>query len=82
MKKLITTAIVILSVGIAMILVGSILKGITWSADFNGADLASALNNIGYIAATLSGIVLAGLGVATAIKGCNKDDKNDKNTKE
>lgn len=80
MKKLITTTIIILAIGIAMIVVGSVLKGITWSADFDGTQLASAFNNIGYIAAALSGVVLTGSGIATAVKSnnCSSEEKSNK----
>ena len=74
MKKFISTAVIILSVGLAMVLVGSILQGITWNGDFDGTNLAGALVNLGYIGTMLSGVVLAGLGVATAIKGESKDE--------
>lgn len=77
MKKFILTTIVLLSVGLAMVLVGSVLQGINWStADFNGDYLANALSTIGYLVAVLSGVVLTGLGVSTAILGnCKKDDE-------
>lgn len=77
MKKFIITTIVLLSVGLAMVLVGSVLQGINWStADFNGDHLANALSTIGYLVAVLSGVVLTGLGVSTAILGnCKKDDE-------
>ncbi len=82
MKKLITTTIVILAVGLAMVLVGSVLQGITWSSSFDGTTLASSLTTIGYIVAMLSGVVLTGLGVAYAIKGdCSKEEKDEKEKK-
>lgn len=85
MKKLVTTTIVILSVALAMILVGGVLKGITWTGDFNGDSLASALSTIGYVAAMLSGVVLTGLGVAMAVKGecknCSCEEKDKKEDK-
>ncbi len=80
MKKCVNTAIIILAIGLAMILVGSILQGITWGNGFNGDTLADALNNIGYIAAMLSGVVLTGFGVATAVKG--EDKTTDENKEE
>lgn len=78
MKKLLTAAIVILSVGLAMILVGGVLQGVTWQGNFDGQFLADALSNVGYIVAMLSGVVLTAVGVASAIKGgcCDKDCKN------
>ncbi len=81
MKKFITTTIVILSVGLAMVLIGAILQGINWGTGFDGTSLASALNTIGYIVAMLSGVVLTGLGVAYAVRNDSKDDK-EKNKKE
>lgn len=84
MKKLITTVIIILAVGLAMILVGGVLQGISWqTSDFDGRAFASALNNVGYIVAMLSGVVLAGLGVAYAVKydGKEKENKEDKENK-
>lgn len=78
MKKFMTTAIVILSIGLAMVLTGSVLNGIAWAAGgFNGAELAKALVNIGYIATMLSGIVLTGLGVACAVRGEDKKEGKD-----
>lgn len=82
MKKCVKTAIVILAVGLAMVLVGSILQGITWGNGFNGALLAAALNNIGYIAAMLSGVVLTGFGVAAAVHGEDKTTNEEKEDKE
>ena len=84
MKKLITTVIIILAVGLAMILVGGVLQCISWqTSDFDGTAFASALNNVGYIVAMLSGVVLAGLGVAYAVKydGKEKENKEDKENK-
>ncbi len=79
MKKFIITTIVLLSVGLAMVLVGSVLQGINWStADFNGDPFASALTTIGYLVAVLSGVVLTGLGVSTAILGNCKKEKAEK----
>lgn len=77
MKKFIITTIVLLSVGLAMVLVGSILQGVNWStADFNGDPFASALTTIGYLVAVLSGVVLTGLGASTAILGnCKKENE-------
>ena len=82
MKKLITTTIVILAIGIAMVVVGSVLKGVAWSPDFDGSQLAIALSNIGYIVAALSGIVLTGVGIVAAVKSTNSDDKQDKEKKD
>lgn len=78
MKKILMTTVIVLSVGLAMVLVGSILNGISWSSDFNGASFADALTSVGYIVAMLSGVVLTGLGVAYAVKTDCKDCKNDK----
>ena len=81
MKKLTTAVIVFLAVGLAMIIVGSILQGIQWQQNFDGTAFAQALNNVGYIVAMLSGVVLAGIGVASAIKGENckaKDQDKEK----
>lgn len=73
MKKLINTAIVILSISLALVIIGSVLAGMTWGNGFNGAELAAALVNIGYISAALTGIVLTGLGVSYAVR--NEDSK-------
>lgn len=83
MKKFILTTIVLLSVGLAMVLVGSVLQGINWSTqDFNGDYLANALSTIGYLVAVLSGVVLTGLGVSTAILGnCKKDESKKEDEK-
>ena len=84
MKKLITAVIIILAVGLAMVLVGSILQGIDWTStpDFDGTAFASALVNVGYIVAMLSGVVLAGLGVAYAVRYDGKERSKDKDSKE
>ena len=83
MKKLTTAVIVFLAVGLAMILVGSILQGIQWQQNFDGTAFAQALNNVGYIVAMLSGVVLAGIGVASAIKGeSSKAKDQDKEKKD
>ncbi len=84
MKKLITAVIIILAVGLAMVLVGSILQGIDWTStpDFDGTAFASALVNVGYIVAMLSGVVLAGLGVAYAVRYDGKECSKDKDSKE
>ncbi len=84
MKKLTLTTIIILGIGLAMVVVGAILQGISWGSGFNGDALASALNNIGYITAMLSGVVLTGTGIAYAIKNgseCKKDCKCDDDCK-
>ncbi len=77
------TTIIILGVGVAMVLVGSILQGIVWNVTtFDGEAFALALNTLGYIVALLSGIVLTALGISYAIKGekedCQKEDKDSK----
>lgn len=84
MKKTMFTTLIIFSVGIALILVGSILQGISWGTGFDGTTFASALNNIGYIVTLLSGVVLMALGISTAIKGgcnCNCPDDCSDNCK-
>ena len=69
MKKFIGTAIIILGISLAMVLIGSVLQGITIAGTgFDMQYLSKALVNVGYIAAVLSGIVLTGLGVAFAVK--------------
>ena len=83
MKKILMSTVIVLSVGLAMVLIGSILNGISWSSDFNGASFADALTSIGYIVAMLSGVVLTGAGIATAVKSnnCDSEDKTDKEKK-
>lgn len=81
MKKVIMTTIIILSIGLAMVLVGSILQGINWGTGFDGTELATALSNIGYIVAMLSGVVLTGLGVAYAVRGESNKDSDEKKEK-
>ena len=73
MKKYTYTAIIILSIGIAMAVIGAIFQDVNWTGTFNPANLADVLRTIGYIAAGLSGIVLVAFGVAHAIK--NGDSK-------
>ncbi|MCL2522465.1 MAG: hypothetical protein FWE36_06360 [Erysipelotrichales bacterium] len=72
MKKYASTAIVILSVSLAMVFLGAVLTGVDWGTGFNGAPLADALLNIGYIGAILSGIVLTGIGVSAAVRSDGK----------
>ena len=87
MKKVFLAMIITLSVGLAMILVGSVLAGINWTptgveATFDGTALSLALSNVGYVVFMLSCIVLTGLGVPYAVKGdCKKEEKNEKNEK-
>ena len=82
MKKLLYSSIIIVSVGIAMIIIGSILNGINWqTTDFDGTSFAGALSSVGYIIATLSGVVLAGCGISFVLRqnDCEKDkEKKDK----
>lgn len=82
MKKVLLATVIILSVGLAMVLVGSILQGITWSSGFDGTAFAQALNSIGYIVAMLSGVALTGLGISYAIKGDSKDEKKEEKDEE
>ena len=80
MKKLVKISAIVLFVSLALILVGSILRGIAWEPEFDGALMGVAFNNIGYIAFTLSGVVLTSAGVLMAAKGdcgCNKDKDQD-----
>lgn len=78
MKKLTLATLIILGVGLAMVVVGAVLDGIAWNTtSFDGAALATALTNIGYIASMLSGVVLTGTGIAYAIRSgssCNCGD--------
>lgn len=82
MKKTMLTTTIILGVGVAMILVGSILQGIVWDPTvFDGEAFALALNTLGYIVALLSGIVLTALGISLAIRGekeCVEEKKDEK----
>jgi len=69
MKKMTLTSIILLSVGLAMVVVGAVFNSVeNWGTDFNPDALASVFTNIGYITAALSGIVLVALGVSGAIK--------------
>lgn len=77
MKKLINTAIIILAVSLALVIIGSILAGINWGTGFDGAALAAALVNVGYIAAALTGIVLTGLGVSYAVRNEDSNKESD-----
>ena len=79
MKKFIMTTVIFLAVGIAMIFIGSILQGVTWTMDFDGTHFAEALNNIGYLVATLSGVALTAGAVSCAVRGDNCENK-DKDT--
>ena len=72
MKKLAFVTLVILSVGLAMVVVGAIFHSITFTGNFNPnttSGLSDVLVTVGYIVAGLSGVVLTALGVSTAIKG-------------
>jgi len=72
MKKSASTAIIALCVSLAMVFLGAVLTGVNWGTGFNGAHLADVLVNLGYIGAILSGIVLTGIGVATAVRSDGK----------
>ena len=75
MKKIMTSALIVIAVAVAMVLLGSILKSIAWDGDFDGSVIGVALTDLGYIGAVLSGIVLTGVTVASAAKGEDKDEK-------
>ena len=68
MKRFSIAALIVLSVGLAMTVVGSVLVGVTFTGNFDATPLAATLREIGYITAALSGIVLVALGVSHAIR--------------
>ena len=75
MKKLAMITLVILSVGLAMVVVGAIFHSIAFTGNFNpntANGLSDVLVTVGYIVAGLSGVVLTALGVSTAIRGSEK----------
>ncbi len=76
MKKFIMTTVIFLAVGLAMIFIGSILQGINWTMDFDGTHFAEALNNIGYLVSTLSGVALTAGAVSCAVRGDNCENKS------
>ena len=68
MKKGTMVAIMTLTIGLTLAIVGAVFQDITtWSDSFNPVNLAAVLQTIGYLAAALSGIVLVAGGVANAI---------------
>ena len=70
MKKLKVTSLVTLSVGLALVTVGGVLRSINFDTSvFNPATLASAMFTVGYLMAVLSGVLLTGSAVVGAIKG-------------
>ena len=71
MKTNTKALVVVLFVGLAMAIVGSIFMGIA-PGDFNLIPLGMTLRDIGYITFALSGIVLTGLSVASAVSGEQK----------
>ena len=78
MKKVLILSTIILSVGLAMVLISSILQGVNWGGTFDGTAFSNALNDIGYIVSMLSGVVVTGAGVSFAIKsGYSEKDKSD-----
>ena len=69
MRKLSVTTIIILSIGLALVIVGAVLSSITFTGAFDpSVALAPVLREIGYVTAALSGVVLVALGVSGAIK--------------
>ena len=69
MKKLITSSTIAVSVGLVLVLVGGILRSITFDTAFNPATLANASFTIGYLIAVLSGVLLAGCSIVSVIQG-------------
>ena len=71
MKKGFSTAFVVLCVGVAMTLVGSILRGFAGAistSNFNMEPLAVAMLLLGVLAVVLSGVVLTAIGAVRALK--------------
>lgn len=81
MKRIVKISGIVMLVALAMIIVGSVLRGIAWDAEFDGSLMGVAFNNIGYIAFALSGVVLAGVGIVSTVgkDGCCNKDKNQEN---
>ena len=76
MKKLSVSASITLSIGLAMIIVGAVLRSI-WGlstaagSSFNATTLATAFESVGYVLAVISGVVLTAYFIVGAIKGEN-----------
>ena len=74
MKKLSVSASITLSIGLAMIIVGAVLRSI-WGlsagagSTFNAATLATAFESVGYVLAVISGVILAAYFIVGAVKG-------------
>ncbi|MCL2851069.1 MAG: hypothetical protein FWE01_01770 [Firmicutes bacterium] len=78
MRKGLFTAIVVLSVGIAMTLVGSILLGFAGSVSvttFDMQPLSVAFLMLGILATVLAGVAFVAMSVAKAIRENNDDKK-------
>ncbi|MCL2540797.1 MAG: hypothetical protein FWE53_05275 [Firmicutes bacterium] len=85
-KKLILWSVIIVGVGLTLVLTAAVLQSITtWPAliatnvgAFNptaGTALAGAMNSVGYLAATLGGVVLVAASVLGLIKPEEKEKK-------
>ena len=71
LKKTILFAVIIAAVGVALVLISAVFGSIAWTGTFNPGTangLNSALSSIGYLAATLAGVVLVALSVANVVK--------------
>lgn len=79
MERAIKISAITLAIGVVMVLVGSVLASITWSAGgfnpttvTNGISLQGAIVNLGWLATIFSGIILTACTVANAITGASK----------
>ena len=65
-----TISIATASVGLALILVAGVIRSITFDVtSFNPATLTNAFFTIGYLVATVSGVILAGCAISNVVKG-------------
>jgi len=74
MKKMPLPAIITLTIGLAMVITGAVLRSI-WglsagsNPSFNAVTLAIAFESIGYVLAVISGVVLTAFYIVGAVKG-------------
>jgi len=72
MKKLMIASTIILTVGVALVLIAGVLRSVGFDTTvFNPATLASAMATIGYLIGALAGVVLAGCTCISIAKGAD-----------
>jgi len=69
MKKLMVTSTIVLVAALTLVLAAGVLRSITFSGDFSPATLATAFITLGYLAAAISGVILAGCAAVHVARG-------------